>query len=54
VLTTCLRKDEHRITKPLRVPKLVVLPESGFDGVNEEANVRTNAAVVDGHADVRA
>jgi len=29
-------------------------PSSGFDGVNEEANVRANAAVVDGHADVRA
>jgi len=27
---------------------------SGFDGVNEEANVRANAAVVDGHADVSA
>jgi len=26
-------------------------PSSGFDGVNEEANVRTNAT---GHADVRA
>jgi len=29
-------------------------PSSGFDGVNEEANVRANAAVIDGHADVRA
>jgi len=29
-------------------------PSSGFDGVNEGANVRTNAAVVDGHANVRA
>jgi len=29
-------------------------PSSGFDGVNEEANVRANAAVVDGHADVSA
>jgi len=29
-------------------------PSSGFDGVNEEANVRANATVVDGHADVRA
>ena len=29
-------------------------PSSGFDGVNEEANVRANAAVVDEHADVRA
>jgi len=29
-------------------------PFSGYDGVNEEANVRANAAVVDGHADVRA
>jgi len=29
-------------------------PSSGFDGVNEETNVRANAAVVDGHADVRA
>ena len=29
-------------------------PSSGFDGVNEEANIRANAAVVDGHADVRA
>jgi hypothetical protein len=29
-------------------------PSSGFDGVNEEADVRANAAVVDGHADVRA
>jgi len=27
-------------------------PSSGFDGVNKEANVRANAAVVDGHADV--
>ena len=27
---------------------------SGFDGVNEEADVRANATVVDGHADVRA
>jgi len=27
-------------------------PICGFDGVNEEANVRTNAAVVDGHDDV--
>ena len=29
-------------------------PSSAFDGVNEEANVRANAAVVPGHADVRA
>jgi len=29
-------------------------PSSGFDSVNEEANVRANDAVVDGHADVRA
>jgi len=29
-------------------------PSSGFDGVNEDANVRANAAVVDRHADVRA
>ena len=29
-------------------------PFSAFDGVNEEANVRTNAAVVPGYADVRA
>jgi len=29
-------------------------PSSGFDGVNEEANVRADATVVDGHADVRA
>jgi len=29
-------------------------PSSGFDSVNDEANVRANAAVVDGHADVRA
>ena len=29
-------------------------PSSGFDGVNEEANVRANDAVVHGHADVRA
>jgi len=28
-------------------------PSSGFDGVNEEVNVRANAAVVPGHADVR-
>jgi len=27
-------------------------PSSGFDGVNKEANVRANATVVDGHADV--
>jgi len=27
-------------------------PSSGFDGVNEEANVRANAVVVDGHSDV--
>ena len=29
-------------------------PSSGFDGVNEEANVRASAAAVDGHADVHA
>ena len=29
-------------------------PSAGFDGVNEEANVRANATVVDGHADVHA
>ena len=29
-------------------------PSSAFDGVNEEANVRANAAVVHEHADVRA
>ena len=29
-------------------------PSSGFDGVNEEANVRMNAAVVHGHANVLA
>ena len=29
-------------------------PSPGFDGVNEEANVRANAAFVHGHADVRA
>ena len=27
---------------------------SGFDGVDEEADVRANATVIDGHADVRA
>jgi len=27
-------------------------PSPGFDGVNEEADVRANASVVDGHADV--
>jgi len=27
-------------------------PSSGFDGVYEEADVRANATVVDGHADV--
>ena len=27
-------------------------PSSAFDGVNEEANVRANAAVVPGYADV--
>jgi len=27
-------------------------PSSDFDGVNEDAHVRANAAVVDGHADV--
>ena len=29
-------------------------PSSAFDGVNEEINVRANAAVVPGYADVRA
>jgi len=29
-------------------------PSSGFDGVNEEANVRANDAVLHGHANVRA
>ena len=29
-------------------------PSSGFDGVNERADVRANATVVDRHADVRA
>ena len=29
-------------------------PSSAFDGVNEEADVRANVAVADGHADVRA
>ena len=29
-------------------------PSSAFDGVNEEAKVRANAAVVPGYADVRA
>jgi len=29
-------------------------PSSVFDGVNEEADVRANATVVDGHVDVRA
>ena len=29
-------------------------PSTGFDGVNEEADVRANATIVDGHADVRA
>jgi len=29
-------------------------PSSGFHGVNEEADVRANAAVIDGHASVRA
>ena len=29
-------------------------PSSGFHGVNEEANVRANTVVVDGHADVHA
>jgi len=29
-------------------------PSSGFDGVNEEANVRANVTVVDGHANVSA
>jgi len=29
-------------------------PSSGFDVDNEEDNVRTNVAVADGHADIRA
>jgi len=29
-------------------------PSSAFDGVNEEADVRANVAVADGHANVRA
>jgi len=29
-------------------------PSSGFDGVNEDVNIRANAAVVDRHPDVRA
>ena len=56
VVTTCLRKVKHRITAPLRVPLTPSArrPSSGLDGVNEEATVHANAAVVDGHADVRA
>ena len=46
------RLKKHRITAPLRVPRLAV--PSAFDSVNEEANVRTNAAVVPGYANVRA
>ena len=34
------------------VRELIIGP--GFDGVNEEANVRSNAAVVHGYANVRA
>ena len=49
-------------TKSKGVPRIGVLsrfisarcPSSGFDGVNKEANVRANAAVVPGYADVRA
>jgi len=52
VVTTCLRKVKYRITAPPRVPRLAVPPLS--DAVNEEANVRANTAVVDGHANVRA
>ena len=49
VVTTCLRKVKHRITAPLRVPWLVI---PSLD--NEEADVRSNDAVADGHADIRA
>ena len=46
VVITCLRKVKHRITAPLRAPRLAVPPE--------ETNVRANAAVVHEHANVRA
>ena len=49
VVTTCRRKVKHRITAPLRVPWLVI---PSLD--NEEADVRSNDAVADGHADIRA
>ena len=50
--TTCRRKVKHRITAPLRVPWLVVPPLALT--LTTEADVRSNVAVADGHADIRA
>jgi len=52
VVTTCLRKVKHRISASSSPSAR--RPSSGFDGVNEEADVRANATFVDGHADVHA
>jgi len=46
VVTTSLRKASASSSPS------ACRSSSGFDGVNEEADVRANAAFVDGHADV--
>jgi len=55
VVITCLRKVKHRITAPIRVPRLAVPPLALT--VSTRKLMYANAAVVDGHAercDVRA
>ena len=49
VVTTC-QASYHSVSSSPSARR----PSSAFDGVNEEANVRANAAVVPGYADVRA
>jgi len=53
VVTTCLRKVKALYHSASSSPS-PRRPCSSFDGVNEEADVRANATVVDGHANVRA
>jgi len=53
-VTTSRRKVKHCIAAPLHLNPSALRPSPGFDIDNEEANVRVNVAVADGHADIRA
>ena len=49
-----LRTQSQTLYRSASSSPLACCPSSGFDVDNEEANVRANVVVADGHADIRA